>query len=277
MVRTVTGFLFFLVLAHCFNLLGGHSGYLNLGQGVFVGAGAYGFGLCLRAGVPWWGALAVIALAGLLFGLMLAPLLFRLKGEAFALVNLALLYILLSLAYRLRSLTGGADGFYLTAGTDLITAFYGLALLAFLISLAAFKLPGTRLGYQIQVLGSDTFLAESLGIPTLWVKVRIFMLCAACLTVSGALFMMGEGYIIPSTVFGLHMSLLPVAMAMVGGMGNPAGPIWGTLAVFGIQEWLWVHVGSMEQTLLGLMLIIAGKRKRISAFFQSAFDRVFPS
>ncbi len=272
-LRTAAGFAFFLVLAHCFNLLGGNSGYLNLGQGVFVGAGAYGYGFCIQAGIPWSIAVAVCTLGGFLFALIIAPILFRLKGEVFALVNLALLYICLSSAHRLRALTGGADGLFLSTGNDLTMAFYGLILLAVLITVTGRVLPGTRIGYQVEVLGHDVFLAESLGVDTLWVKVRLFALCGAFLTASGAFFMMGEGYIIPATVFGLQTSLMPVAMAMVGGLGKASGPFWGTLAVYGLQEWLWTYVGSMEQTLLGLMLIVAGKRKRIEAFCNRTLNR----
>lgn len=267
-VRTVAGCLFYLVLAHCFNLLGGHSGYLNLGQGIFVGLGAYGYGLCMKTGLTWWAALAVCGFTGLAAGFLLAPLLFRLKGEAFALVNLALLFIFLHLAFRLRSVTGGADGFFLSTGNSLETAHYGLAVLGCMATLAAHLLPQSRPGYQIRILGCDTFLAESIGIATLALKVRLFAFCASLLTAAGGLFIMGEGYIIPATVFGLQVSLLPVAMAMVGGLGRPLGPLWGTAAVFGIQEWLWLYVGRYEQSLLGLMLIVSAKRKAIAEAFR---------
>ena len=268
-VRGANGFLCFLVLAHCFNLLGGHSGYFNLGQGVFWGAGAYGFGLCLQTGCGEWTALAAVAVGATLAGRLMAPLLFRLRGETFALVNLALLYVFLMFALRLRDVTGGADGFYLASGGRLTAAFYGQCLLAIMISITALRLPGSRFGYQLQALGQDAVAAASLGIDTRRVKIRLFVLCAPFLAVSGGLFMMAEGYIIPSTVFGLRMSLMPVAMAMVGGAGRPTGPLWGTLIVFGIQEWLWLYAGSMAQTLLGVMLIVAGKRKAIVRRLQS--------
>ena len=275
-LRTAAGFLFFLSLAHCFNLLGGHTGYLNLGQGVFVGIGAYGFGLCVRAGLDVGSSVAVCAVVGLTLGLVLAPSLFRLRGAPFALANLALLYVFSALSLRLRWLTGGADGMFLAGGGDLALSFYGLALVGILATSAAHLLPGTRTDYKIRVIGRDPILAESLGIAVDRERARLFACCAALLSVSGAFFMMGQAYIVPSTVFGLHTSLLPVAMAMVGGLGRPAGPFLGTLAVFGIQELLWVHVGSMEQSLLGLMLVAAGKRRQVAAAVRRFGRRVTP-
>jgi branched-chain amino acid transport system permease protein len=164
---------------------------------------------------------------------------------------------------RLRNVTGGVDGLFLDSGSSLIFAYYGQCFLAYAVTFVTLVIPARRIGYQIRVMGQDSFLAESIGIPTLWIKVKLFVFCSAVLSASGGFFMIGEGYIIPSSLFGLQTSLLPVAMSMVGGLGNTLGALWGTLIVFGIREWLWVYVGSMEQTLLGLMLIFAGKRKAI--------------
>jgi branched-chain amino acid transport system permease protein len=262
-VRTLAEFYFFMIMTNCFNILGGRTGYLNLGQGVFIGIGAYGMGVCVQAGIPYGASVLVVASIGISWGAMISPLLFRLKGAAFALVNLALLFIFMAASMRFRVLTGGTDGLFLGSSADLSLAFYGQGLLLLLVTIVSIFIPRNRMGYQTSVMGQDSFLAESIGIPTLWIKVKLYTLCSAILTLSGSFLMIGEGYIIPSTVFGLQISLLPVAMAMVGGLGNTLGPLWGTLLVFGIREWLWVYVGSMEQTLLGLMLILAGKRKAL--------------
>jgi len=197
-------------------------------------------------------------------GRLAAPLLFRLKGEAFALANLALLYLMHVGAVWLRAITGGADGFFLDTGARITAAYWGQLAAAVVIAAVALRLPDSRFGRQLRAMGQDPLAAVTLGVDTGRLKAELFALCAPFLAVSGALFMMAEGYIIPDTVFGLQMSLMPVAMAMVGGLGRPLGPVWGTVCIFGIQEWLWVYVGSLEQTLLGLMLIVAGKRKPIA-------------
>ena len=48
------------------------------------------------------------------------------------------------------------------------------------------------------------------------------------------------------------------------------------LPVFGIQELLWVHVGSMEPSLLGLMLVAAGKRRQLVGAVRRFGRRVTP-
>ncbi len=259
-VRTAADGLFYLVLAQSFHLVGGKTGYLNLGQGVFVGLGAYATGLLVRAGLPILPALFLPAIAGTAAALCATPFFFRLGKEAFALANLALLYLCLSLAGQLREITGGTDGLYLPGAGYLNTAFFGLSALSLAAVLTAVRLPGTRTGYQAALTGTDPAMAEAFGVATLRVRCRLFTLGAFSLTLAGGFFMLGQGYVVPSTVFGLEVSLLPVAMAMAGGMNRPLGALWGTAVIFIFKEWLWLHAGGMEQTLLGLMLIFAGKR-----------------
>jgi branched-chain amino acid transport system permease protein len=41
-----------LVLALSFDIVGGYTGYINLGHAAVFGIGAYTFGICVNAGVP---------------------------------------------------------------------------------------------------------------------------------------------------------------------------------------------------------------------------------
>lgn len=271
-LRTSLSFFFFLVMTGCLNILGGRSGYLNLGQGVIAGIGAYGTGLMVQSGFPWWISLAAVSFAGLIWSLITAPFLFRLKGETFALVNLALLFIFLAMSRKLRVLTGGSDGLLLISGPDYMLAFYGQGFLSLIVIFVSLEMPWTRTGYQVRMMGLDSFLAESIGVSTFRIKLKIYSFCSFILTASGGFFMLGEGYIIPSTVFGISTSLLPVAMAMVGGLGEPLGAVWGTLFVFFLQEWLWLYMGIFEQSFLGVVLIFAGKRKIIVQYMKKHFQ-----
>lgn len=114
--------------------------------------------------------------------------------------------------------------------------------------------------------------AEAVGVAVRFTMEKVYGFCAFFLGMAGGLFMIGEGYLIPSTVFGLQVSLLPVAMAIVGGLRNPLGPLLGTAVVFGFQELVWAYAGGMEQTLLGILLILAGKRETL---FRSVCGKMF--
>ena len=99
-----------LVLALSFDIIGGYTGYINLGHAAFFGISAYAFGICVNAGVPVLvaGALAVGGTA-LLAGLMSYPF-FRLRGPYYALATFGLLKLCEELALTLSGLTGGSGG-----------------------------------------------------------------------------------------------------------------------------------------------------------------------
>ncbi|MBW2095762.1 MAG: branched-chain amino acid ABC transporter permease [Deltaproteobacteria bacterium] len=272
-VRTLMAFLFYFLLSQCISLQAGQAGYLNLGQGVFVGIGAYASGLLVQVGLPWWLSLILAACMGVVVSGVLGPLLFRLGKEAFAIATLALVYVCFSATNMLRNITGGTDGLSVPMNGQLHGAFFCLLFLCCSAMAIGLLLPHLRLGYHLELTGSDPARAEAVGVPARFTMGKIYALSASLLTLGGGLFMMGEGYLIPSTVFGLRVSLLPVAMAMVGGLRNPLGPLVGTAVVFGFQEWLWSYAGGMEQTLLGLLLILAGKRQML---FQRLRMKLFP-
>ena len=93
-IRTLAEFYFFLVMTYCFHILGGKTGYFNLGQGVFVGIGAYGTAVGMHAGLPPLAALILATFVGVSWAFLFGPILFRLRGTTFALVNLTLLFII---------------------------------------------------------------------------------------------------------------------------------------------------------------------------------------
>ena len=73
------------------NIITGYAGYVSLGQGAFIGLGAYAVGICVNhiGGSPWvW-----IPVAGLLSGVMAALLgvvAMRTRGHAFVFIVLLL-------------------------------------------------------------------------------------------------------------------------------------------------------------------------------------------
>ena len=73
-----------LVLALSFDIVGGYTGYINLGHAAFFGIGAYAFGICVRAGVSVLlaGGAAVIVTA--LFAALISYPFFRLRGPYYS-------------------------------------------------------------------------------------------------------------------------------------------------------------------------------------------------
>ena len=93
------------------NIITGYAGYISLGQGAFIGLGAYTVGICVRdiGGSPWvW-----VPVAGLLAGAVAALLgvvAMRARGHSFVILTIAFLFLMQLLATNWDALTNGTGG-----------------------------------------------------------------------------------------------------------------------------------------------------------------------
>src|SRR5438874_12760888 len=141
---------YWIVLATSWNILSGYSGYFSFGHGAFFGTGMYTTAtLTVKAGMPFLWTLPVCAGLAALFGVGIGAVVFRagrLRGELFALLTLAVSYVLATVI--LNTPIDGGPGVALSAvavpamGPSAPSTFYLLALAAAVGTLA--------LAYQVQ-------------------------------------------------------------------------------------------------------------------------------
>ncbi|WP_418275294.1 branched-chain amino acid ABC transporter permease [Isoptericola jiangsuensis] len=94
------------------NLHFGYTGLLNMGQAGFMLLGAYGFGITLVTGGPFWLALLVAIGAGVLFALVLGMPTLQLRGDYLAIVTISAAEIIrwFGRSTVWQEWTGGASG-----------------------------------------------------------------------------------------------------------------------------------------------------------------------
>ena len=101
-------------LASAWNLLGGYAGYPSLGHAAFFGVGAYAIAIVFEnsvgSGYPPFFLLPLIGLGTALLSVPIGWIAMRTRADVFAIVTITLLFIAQTLAFNLRSLTGGAQG-----------------------------------------------------------------------------------------------------------------------------------------------------------------------
>ncbi len=107
--------LMFAVMSSAWNLVGGFAGYPSLGHAAFFGIGAYGVGLHfqgqhLSTGYEPFLWLPVIGAVGALIGWPIALISMRTRADVFAIVTITFLFVVQTLAFNLRGLTGGSQG-----------------------------------------------------------------------------------------------------------------------------------------------------------------------
>jgi branched-chain amino acid transport system permease protein len=247
-----------IALAESYNLVGGYLGYMNLGHASFFGVSAYIFGILYVQGVPFlWAWLAGIGGSVAFAGAISVPL-FRLRGAYFAVASFGLITLLELLAHNFSALTGGAAGLSLPPGDRLLQAYYlSLVVAAGSVGLAV-MVSRSRLGLALMSLREDEEVAAVFGVYPLRYKTLALLLSAVPPGLIGGVYTWQLTYINPSIVFGLEIALVPIVMAMLGGVGHVWGPVLGAFFITPVEELLWTKMPYLHLTTYGVILLLVG-------------------
>jgi branched-chain amino acid transport system permease protein len=245
----------FALAATSLNIVTGYLGLLSLAQAGFFALGAYAWAVLSTVhGWSWPVAtLAGMALAALA-SMPLALAAARCRGGMFVLASLAfqmLLFSLLrlgatdappgSLANPVNSVFGISDiprpalAGIAIEGT-LAYAVFALVVCAAGVLLCA-RLLHSPWGRALRALRDDTLVAGSLGLDATRLRLQAFALSAALAAVAGSLY---AGYVsfVDPQVAGLDLSILLLAMVVLGGAGNLRGPLLGAALLLALPELL---------------------------------------
>jgi len=252
-------------LATSWTILSGFSGYFSFGHGAFFGAGVYAAAMLLTAGLPLLVALPLAGLAAALFGVGVGAVVFRvrrLRGELFALLTLAVTFVLATIVLNTR--IDGGPGVYLNAvplprivGSTTATLYLlGLAVAATTVA-TAYAVQGARWGAGLFAIHDDEDVAEVLGVPTYRYKLLALGLASGLAGVAGAVHALFVTYVTVAETFSIVVPLYVVLMSVVGGARHWLGPALGatlvTVLMYGVTGGETAVVG---RALVGLTLVL---------------------
>jgi branched-chain amino acid transport system permease protein len=227
------------------NILVGYTGQISLGQGGFLAVGAYTAGVVATksdlsplVGIP--AAVLVTAAVGAFFGL---PAL-RLKGLYLAIATLASQQIIVWLIIHWDWLTGGVGAVVLepvsvfgwtpTGDAQWYWVIMGFAALATVTATNLFR---TGVGRAFVAIRDHDIAAEAIGVDPARYKVLAFAVSSAYVGLAGAL----TAYwtqILTWERFTLDVSILYLAMIIVGGLGSISGAIYGAAFMIALPSYL---------------------------------------
>jgi branched-chain amino acid transport system permease protein len=93
------------------NVISGYGGYISLGQGAFLGIGAYTLAiLSTRIDISVWVWVPVAGVVAGLFAAVLGAIALRTRGPSFVIMTIAFLFLLQIVATNWVSLTQGTAG-----------------------------------------------------------------------------------------------------------------------------------------------------------------------
>jgi branched-chain amino acid transport system permease protein len=253
-------------LSAAWNVAGGYAGQVSIGHASFFGIGAYSAALMVtRFGRgPWLGMLVGVVLsigAGFIIGFLSN----RLKGPYFALSTIAFSQVLLIGVSRWRGFTSGGEGIpvpYRPGFATLGLGHVGWVYMALAMALVCFAvqvyLERSRVGYQLAGVREDEDAAEALGIPTRRLKVAAITLSAALTSIGGSLWAQYVGFVDPTYVFSVDLSVRFALNTIIGGMGTALGPFLGSILITSLETYLRATFSGVKAGFTGIYLIIYG-------------------
>ncbi len=253
-----------LVMAVAWNILGGFTGYVNFGAAGFFAVGVYTSVFLNKAfSLPL--PLLIVA-AGVvcgLLGLAAGYLTLRLKGVYFAIATLATALVLETVVNNWKYV-GGAAGTYVLQPKEsfifdnYIELLFMVMLVIVVVAMAISRyLSSSRVGQGLAAIRDDETAAESMGVPTLKLKLISTTVMGALMGVAGAPYPFFVTFVEPVSAFSLLIAVNAIAMPMIGGTAVWYGPVIGALILGIVQETATVTISSeLNLLIVGVMLVL---------------------
>jgi branched-chain amino acid transport system permease protein len=236
------------------NLITGLAGQVSLGHAFFLGIGAYtaaaisGDPEGRTIGLGMTNLLVWLVAAGLVAGLagaLVAPLATRLRGLYLAIVTLGLVLLGEHIFKEWQGLTGGAGigrpaaipelfGYRFDEANEFLTKDQNLYLLMLVLllvfALVARNIARSKVGRAFAAVRDRDVAAELMGINLSRTKLLAFVISSFYAGCAGALLYTITGFFDPGS-FNLLLSVLIIAMVLIGGAGTVSGTIMGALFI----------------------------------------------
>lgn len=231
------------ILAVSWDLISGYTGQVSLGHALFFGGGGYASAfLAMWYGVPppvcplISGAL--MAAISLIVG---APCL-RLSGPYLAIATLAFAEAFRSIVIALPHITRGDEGMPLKAlmlGT--VPNYYTSLVLMIIIVMVIHLIANHYFRLPFIAVRENEVAARASGIDVTKYRLLSFTLSAFFAGIAGSFYAFYRMAITPEEL-SIDTSIMPLTMAVVGGMGTVSGPVLGAYILVFLTESLRVLI-----------------------------------
>ena len=231
------------VLVSGLNLVVGFGGQIAIGWVALLTLGAYTTSVLVAGNVtpplPPYLALAIAAVVGAIFGLIVGLPALRLRTFYFAITTLGFATIVTQVALAWQSVTGGGVG---VAGPIFPEPFasqwgfyyfcFGLAAICTWMTV---NVAASRFGRALTAIRDAEVAAEASGIAKPALLGTVFLFSGAVAAVAGGLFASLQSYITPDA-FTIDLSILFFIAILIGGRGSILGPLLGTILLTVLPE-----------------------------------------
>lgn len=246
------------------DILFGYSGQIALGHAMFYASGAYSTAiLTTRFGVnSWLAILAGLVLTTILSAIVALPA-SKLVHQFLALLTIAagnMMYVFLCKATSVTNAMAGIRsipdlsifGYELHSNLSFAVFTFLMVILFLFIK---HRIVNSSTGRTFKAIRENTVAAGGMGINVRKYKIMAFVISALFASFAGSMYAHFVGYISPET-FNSQQSVLLMTMLLFGGMGNPVGPILGSVVIAILNESL-QSFNTYKTLIYGILILIA--------------------
>ena len=242
------------ILALSLNLISGLCGQVSLGHAAFFGMGAYATALLAKAGIGLAMTLPVAAAAAGALGLVVGLCSLRVRDDFLAVATMAAGFLFLGVVRTTEAL-GGELGISQIPDAGLGAAFpYFVLGCAALTGVLCGLVKRSWLGYAFEAVSADEIAARSIGIDTPRYKLAAFVLGTTLAGMAGCLYAYYLGAV-GAEAFGFPVSVMILAMVVIGGMGSLWGSVLAATLLTLAPEWF-RFINDYKLLVFGLLLFL---------------------
>lgn len=234
------------------------TGQVTLGSAAFFGIGTYSVTLfepIVGAHLAWLAAVLMCAVVAMLLGLLTL----RLRKMYFAIATLGLTLSMQVAVLVFSDITGGAGGISppLLMGGEPSHQLVAITMLLLAAAMVSDFFLSRRMRPALFLVRTNPSLAAASGIAVVRLRVIAFMVSGVLAGMGGACYGGLYGYVVPTDVFNMNWSVLPLAIAILGGMDTTLGPLLGAVLLRALEELARHYVGGVGyQVVYGAVIIL---------------------
>jgi len=245
----------YISITQSWNILGGYTGQISIGQSAFFGIGALSTRLLWMSGAPIFLALLAGGVSAAVLAAIIGLPSLRLRGVYFAIGTLGLAIITGVIVHNVFPGVSFLPAKYLASFT--LTPRYYVALILMLVTIGAvYLLVNSRLGLGMIAVKEDEEAAAATGINTFKCKVLALMVSTFLAGLAGGVYAFYSAVYYYFVPFELIWSFEPVLIVIIGGAGTIIGPILGAVGYVALKELFAVTIGQFSVPIFAILFVI---------------------
>ena len=195
-------------------------------------------------------------IASFCLAVLVGALTLRLRGIFFVMFTFGLVELLLHFVLWWEVTITGTTGRVVPSISN-TTVFYLMLSVFTVLMITAYLIRCSKYGLALQSIGENEEAAAHIGINVTALKIVTFAASAFFMGLAGAIMATRWTYIDPKIAFSPAISLMPVLMAIFGGLGQLYGPIIGAVIFSYLEEFLITRFPYHYMLIFGIFLLIA--------------------